>query len=394
MSEVTPPATEGETFLSHLVELRNRLMRSIIAVVIVLTSATAADPLARKPFGQTGLAVPPIAVGCAPTRRHARGVRLRRHAKRTPWRRSAPPSTAPSPTSTPRRSTATARASGGSASSLRELGGLPADAFLQTKQGRDPKTTTTPARRSSGGWSGRCDLLGVDRIEVVYLHDPEWTTFEDADRAGRPGRGAAALSRSRASSATSASPVDRSPLANPVRRDGHFRRGHQPQPLHPAQPLRRAAARGRGRRAGWRCSTPRPTAAACWPKGPTPTRATPTSRRPTEMIDRVRRIAAICERHGVPLAAAGAPVLDPRPADHRDDRRHEPPRAHHRHPRPISPPRSRTRSGTRSPRSPTTRTTRRRTASSAGDGPSPRPLADNRIVHYDARHERTLGAPP
>ena len=29
-------------------------------------SVTAADPLARKPFGQTGLEVPPIAVGCAP----------------------------------------------------------------------------------------------------------------------------------------------------------------------------------------------------------------------------------------------------------------------------------------------------------------------------------------
>ena len=29
-------------------------------------ATTAADPLARKPFGQTGLSVPPVAVGCAP----------------------------------------------------------------------------------------------------------------------------------------------------------------------------------------------------------------------------------------------------------------------------------------------------------------------------------------
>jgi len=36
MSETTPPAGEGETFLSHLIELRTRLMRSIIAVVVVL----------------------------------------------------------------------------------------------------------------------------------------------------------------------------------------------------------------------------------------------------------------------------------------------------------------------------------------------------------------------
>jgi sec-independent protein translocase protein TatC len=36
MTEATPPGGEQETFLSHLVELRTRLMRSIIAVVIVL----------------------------------------------------------------------------------------------------------------------------------------------------------------------------------------------------------------------------------------------------------------------------------------------------------------------------------------------------------------------
>lgn len=36
MTEATPPGGEQETFLSHLIELRTRLMRSIVAVVIVL----------------------------------------------------------------------------------------------------------------------------------------------------------------------------------------------------------------------------------------------------------------------------------------------------------------------------------------------------------------------
>lgn len=36
MSEATPPGSEQETFLSHLIELRTRLLRSIIAVAIVL----------------------------------------------------------------------------------------------------------------------------------------------------------------------------------------------------------------------------------------------------------------------------------------------------------------------------------------------------------------------
>ena len=36
MSETSPPGGEQETFLSHLIELRTRLMRSIISVVVVL----------------------------------------------------------------------------------------------------------------------------------------------------------------------------------------------------------------------------------------------------------------------------------------------------------------------------------------------------------------------
>ena len=36
MSETSPPGGEQETFLSHLIELRTRLMRSLIAVVVVL----------------------------------------------------------------------------------------------------------------------------------------------------------------------------------------------------------------------------------------------------------------------------------------------------------------------------------------------------------------------
>ncbi|MBA3276771.1 MAG: aldo/keto reductase [Chloroflexia bacterium] len=68
---------------------------------------------------------------------------------------------------------------------LREIGGLPEGAFLQTKEGQN----------SDGDYSGEMvkrrfhrslELLGVDRIELVFLHDAENTTWEEAWAPGGP----------------------------------------------------------------------------------------------------------------------------------------------------------------------------------------------------------------
>jgi D-threo-aldose 1-dehydrogenase len=68
---------------------------------------------------------------------------------------------------------------------LRELGGLPAGAFLQTKAGCGPDgdfTGETVKRR----FDRSLRLLGVDRIELVFLHDAENTTWEEAWAPGGP----------------------------------------------------------------------------------------------------------------------------------------------------------------------------------------------------------------
>ncbi|MBA2468562.1 MAG: aldo/keto reductase [Chloroflexia bacterium] len=68
---------------------------------------------------------------------------------------------------------------------LREIGGLPEGAFLQTKEGQRP----------DGDYSGEMvkrrfhrslELLGVDRIELVFLHDAENTSWEEAWATGGP----------------------------------------------------------------------------------------------------------------------------------------------------------------------------------------------------------------
>lgn len=61
---------------------------------------------------------------------------------------------------------------------LRELGGLPDGAFLDTKVGANPEgdySTETVRRR----FARSQELLGMDRLGMVFLHDPEEASFEE-----------------------------------------------------------------------------------------------------------------------------------------------------------------------------------------------------------------------
>lgn len=69
---------------------------------------------------------------------------------------------------------------------LRELGGLPEGWVLATKVGQDWETGAF-----DGAWVRRCveasrARLGLDRLQLVYLHDPQETTFEAAMAPGGP----------------------------------------------------------------------------------------------------------------------------------------------------------------------------------------------------------------
>ena len=64
---------------------------------------------------------------------------------------------------------------------LRELGGLPPNFVLATKADRDPHTQDFSGEQTKRSIERSLRLLGVDRLHIVYLHDPEFatTTFED-----------------------------------------------------------------------------------------------------------------------------------------------------------------------------------------------------------------------
>ena len=68
---------------------------------------------------------------------------------------------------------------------LRELGGLPEGAVLSTKLDRDPDTGRFDAARARRSLEESLEALGLDRVQILHLHDPEHAA--DPGEAARPG---------------------------------------------------------------------------------------------------------------------------------------------------------------------------------------------------------------
>ena len=69
---------------------------------------------------------------------------------------------------------------------LRERGGLPEGVVLATKIGWDPQTDVFDGDSTQRRLERSLRLLGLDRLQLVYLHDPEHRTFEEITAPGGP----------------------------------------------------------------------------------------------------------------------------------------------------------------------------------------------------------------
>src|SRR4029079_7804831 len=69
---------------------------------------------------------------------------------------------------------------------LRERGGLPPGFVLSTKADRDLHTGNFSGEQIKRSVERSLRLLGLDRLQMVFLHDPEHTTFEAAMAPGGP----------------------------------------------------------------------------------------------------------------------------------------------------------------------------------------------------------------
>jgi D-threo-aldose 1-dehydrogenase len=258
------------------------------------------DALAARPFGQAGFSVPPISVGCAPLgnmpEAFAYGVSeddalaTVRAALDGPF---------------PFIDTAALYGDGESERRigvvLRERGGLPTNAVLQTKQGRDPRDNDYSGETVKRRMVRSLELLGLDRIEVVYLHDPEWTTFEAAMAPGGP---VEVLQRFKEEGVIGRLGVAGGPIPVEIQYvetgifDAVITHNRYTLLNRSADPLLTLA-----HDRGLAVLNAAPYGSGMLAKGPDAYPRYAYQDAPSEMLDRVRRIAAICERHGVPLPA-------------------------------------------------------------------------------------------
>src|SRR5215211_3569610 len=143
------------------------------------------DPSSRRPLGRTGLSVSPVCVGCAPLGNMPETFEYAVSKERAS-------DTLHAAFESPLNFFDTAASYGDGESERRigevlaEIGGLPEDCVLATKADRDPKTGDFSGDQMRRSVERSLRLLGLDRLQLVYLHDPEHETFEHMMAPGGP----------------------------------------------------------------------------------------------------------------------------------------------------------------------------------------------------------------
>jgi D-threo-aldose 1-dehydrogenase len=143
------------------------------------------SPLARRPLGSTGLEVTPLCIGCAPL-----GNMPETFAYTVAEEQAL--ATIRAIFAGPINFIDTAASYGDGESErriglvLRELGGLPQGFVLATKADRNLQTGEFTGDQMRRSVERSLRLLGVDRLHICYLHDPEHIGFAAAMAPGGP----------------------------------------------------------------------------------------------------------------------------------------------------------------------------------------------------------------
>jgi D-threo-aldose 1-dehydrogenase len=141
--------------------------------------------LAMRPLGSTGLQVMPICIGTAPL-----GSMPETFTYEVPEERAL--ATVRAFFAGPFNFLDTAASYGDGESERRigivigELGGLPPGFVLATKADRDIRTGILTGAQMRRSVERSLRLLGLEQLQLVYLHDPEHISFEEAMQPGGP----------------------------------------------------------------------------------------------------------------------------------------------------------------------------------------------------------------
>lgn len=267
--------------------------------------------LPRRALGTTGLLVTPVCLGCAPL-----GDMPDTFGYSVPEDRAL--ETLRATLKGPINFIDTAASYGDGESErriglvLRELGGVPDGVVLATKADRDLQTGDFSGDQMRRSVERSLRLLGVDRLQLVYLHDPEHAAFAELNA---PGGAVEALVRLKEEGVIAHLGVAPGPIDLTIRyvETGAYEVAitHNRYTLvnRAAEPLLRVcAARGVA------VANAAPYGSGMLAKGPDAYPRYAYQDASPALIEKVRALAAICERHGVPLAAAALQfsIRDPR----------------------------------------------------------------------------------
>jgi D-threo-aldose 1-dehydrogenase len=143
------------------------------------------DPASRRPLGGTGFSVSPLCVGCA-----ALGDMPETFDYSVSRERARETLQAVFESQINFLDTAASYGDGESERRigrvLEEIGGLPEGCVLSTKADRDLRTGEFSGEQMRRSAERSLGLLGLDRLQLVYLHDPEHETYEDMMVPGGP----------------------------------------------------------------------------------------------------------------------------------------------------------------------------------------------------------------
>lgn len=276
-----------------------------------MTSASNADVLRQRRFGQTNLLVSPLCIGCAQLGDMPETFTFSVSEEQAL-------ATLRSAFGSPINFLDTAASYGDGESErriglvLQELGGIPAGYVLATKADRNLQNGDFSGEQIKRSVERSLRLLGLDRLEIVYLHDPEHTTFEAAMAPGGP---ADVLLRFRDEGVIAHVGVAGGPIDLMMRyvETGAFEAviTHNRYTLinRTAEPLLELAASN-----GLAVLNAAPYGSGILAKGPEAYARYAYQDAPPTVIETVRAIAAVCERFDVPLAAAALQfsLRDPR----------------------------------------------------------------------------------
>ena len=195
---------------------------------------------------------------------------------------------------------------------LKEMGGLPLDYVLATKADRNLQTGDFSGDQIKRSVERSSQLLGLDRLQIVYLHDPEHTTFENVMSTGGP---VEVLQRYKEEGVIEHIGVAGGPIDLMIRyvETGAFEAviTHNRYTLinRTAEPLLDIAAQR-----GMAVVNAAPYGSGILAKGPDAYPRYAYQDAPDELVERVRQMDAACKKYGVRLAAVALQfsMRDPR----------------------------------------------------------------------------------